>query len=113
MCVVNLFSSQIFAQAGINPKVGTFLVGIANVAGSIVPITLINKYGRRTLLYLSFGLMFICHALIVYTFKADLDSVRNLLSNFIASDHHDHSLPLRLPARCRPPPLRLHHRYLL
>jgi hypothetical protein len=50
-------------------------VGIANVAGSIIPITIINKYGRRTLLYLSFGLMFICHSFIVYSFKTDLDTV--------------------------------------
>lgn len=75
MCVINLYSSQIFSGAGINPKLGTFLVGIANVLGSIVPMMLIFKYGRRTLLYLSFGLMFICHLLIVIFFKTDLDSV--------------------------------------
>ena len=43
MCVVNLYSSQIFAFAGINPKVGTFFVGVANALGSIVPIILINS----------------------------------------------------------------------
>lgn len=75
MCVVNLYSSQIFASAGINAKVGTFLVGVANALGSIVPIILIIKYGRRTLLCFSFGLMFICHSLIVISFKMDLDSV--------------------------------------
>ena len=75
MCVVNLYSSQIFSGAGINAKMGTFLVGIANALGSIVPILLIFRYGRRTLLALSFGGMFICHSLIVVWFKADLDSV--------------------------------------
>ena len=75
MCVVNLYSSQIFAGAGINAKMGTFLVGVANAVGSIVPIVLIFRYGRRTLLSLSFGGMFICHSLIVIWFKTDLDSV--------------------------------------
>lgn len=75
MCVVNLYSSQIFDSAGINPKIGTFLVGISNVVGSVIPIMLINRYGRRTLLYFSFGLMFICHSFIVISFKTNLDSV--------------------------------------
>ena len=114
MCVINLYSSQIFSGAGINPKLGTFLVGIANVLGSIVPMMLIFKYGRRTLLYLSFGLMFICHSLIVIFFKTDLDSVRPLLlSIFLAPYDDDHMLPVCLPARCWPTPLCIHHRYLL
>lgn len=83
MCVVNLYSSQIFAGAGMNPKVGTFLVGLANALGSIVPIILIINYGRRTLLSLSFGLMFICHTLIVIFFKTDLDSVSVYYSHFV------------------------------
>ena len=113
MCVINLYSSQIFSGAGINPKLGTFLVGIANVLGSIVPMMLIFKYGRRTLLYLSFGLMFICHSLIVIFFKTDLDSVSSFFLNLVvAFDSDDHMLPFCLPARCRSSPLCLHHRHL-
>ncbi len=114
MCVVNLFSSQIFAGAGINPKVGTFFVGVANALGSIVPIILIFRYGRRTLLALSFGLMFICHSLIVVCFKTDMDFVSNSFSSlFLASNFNDPMLPICLPAWSRPPAICLYYRHLL
>lgn len=75
MFVINGYSSTIFNSAEINPKMGTLLVGVFNVIGSVIPMMLINRYGRRPLLYYSYGLMFICHAFIVISFKTDLDAV--------------------------------------
>ena len=63
--VVNFYSSIIFSMSGIDPLVGTFMVGIANLVGMILPIGIINRLGRKALLCASFILMSVSHALIV------------------------------------------------
>ncbi len=40
--IVNLYCTQIFAASGIDPKIGTFIVGLANFFGSLVPLPLIK-----------------------------------------------------------------------
>lgn len=85
MFVINGYSSTIFNAAEINPKMGTLLVGIFNVIGAFVPMMLINKYGRKPLLYYSYGLMFICHSFIVISFKTDIDAVSAYLIIFSGS----------------------------
>ena len=59
--------------------------------------------------------MFICHALIVISFKTQLDSVSDLLHlpTILAHDLYDHLLPVCLSAWSWPTPFRLHYRHLL
>ena len=57
--VVNLYSSKIFMASGINLKYGNLLVGIFNLIGSFIPMIVINKFGRKSLLIASFTCMFI------------------------------------------------------
>ena len=63
--VVNFYSSIIFSLSGIDPLIGTFMVGIANLSGTLIPLGIINKLGRKALLCASFLLMTASHAVIV------------------------------------------------
>lgn len=51
-------------SSGIDPKMGNILVGVFNFLGAIIPMLVINKFGRKILLSASFGFMVICHCLI-------------------------------------------------
>ena len=53
LSVVNMYSSMIFKRSGYNPLFGTFLVGLVNLAGSVIPNFFLNKVGRKTLICIS------------------------------------------------------------
>ena len=83
---MNLYSSKIFEQSGIDPKFGTWLVGVFNFIGAIIPMLIINsnklyfltclECGRKILLTISFGVMFVSHIFIVYGNYNMLSGVR-------------------------------------
>eukprot|EP00347_Sterkiella_histriomuscorum_P013652 403363893 len=76
---VNLYSSKIFEQSGMDPKFGTFLVGVFNFLGAIIPMIIINRCGRKLLLSASFGFMAICHVLIVFGNYNQMSSFMTLM----------------------------------
>jgi hypothetical protein len=123
---VNLFSSQIFIETGsIDPKLGTFWIGIANIIGCIFPILLIGSkdflsnldlgFGRKTLLVISFGTMAVCLVLITVGSFLKINSVRKYLEINLAlvGAGDDLGLYHSLLARLWSNPLHIHHRYLL
>ncbi|HJO94079.1 MAG TPA: sugar porter family MFS transporter [Victivallales bacterium] len=65
------YSGNIFKAAGMaNPAVGTILVGIINVLATIIALVLIDKFGRKKLLFSGYGVMFVTLAIIGSLFLA-------------------------------------------
>ncbi|KAJ0030109.1 hypothetical protein Pint_13207 [Pistacia integerrima] len=48
------FSSSVFKSAGVSSKLANVFIGIANLSGSVVAMTLMDKLGRKVLLQWSF-----------------------------------------------------------
>ena len=81
-----MFSSEIFAQSGISPQLGNFLVGLANFLGCFVPILIINSkigyalnalgFGRKTLLLCSYLMMGVAEVLLVFGSVKEIPLVR-------------------------------------
>eukprot|EP00898_Chlorokybus_atmophyticus_P004831 jgi/Chlat1/5349/Chrsp35S05279 len=55
------YSATVFARAGLySPIVGSILVGVVNLAGTLIASSLMDKAGRKTLMLASFGGMAAC-----------------------------------------------------
>ena len=60
-----LYSNTMFRQMGLsNPRVGTYLVGIASLVGVTIAILILKKIGRRVLLINGHVIMAVCHFLV-------------------------------------------------
>jgi predicted MFS family arabinose efflux permease len=62
---IRLYSNTMFRQMGLsNPRLGTFMTGIAGLLGTLTSIAILNKVGRRRLLITGHILIGICHTLV-------------------------------------------------
>lgn len=62
---IMLYSNTMFKQMGMeNPRVGTYMIGIAGLLGMAIAIAILNKIGRRNLLITGHVLMGLCHSLV-------------------------------------------------
>lgn len=60
-----LYSNTMFRQMGLeNPRLGTYMTGIAGVLGLATAIAIMHKVGRRNLLISGHILMGLCHTLV-------------------------------------------------
>jgi len=60
-----LYSNTMFRQMGLaKPRIGTYLLGIAQILGLTIAILILKKIGRRNLLIVGHFLMATCHFLV-------------------------------------------------
>ena len=70
---VNIFSTKIFAETGIDQKSTALIIGFANVVGSFFSVYMVGKVGRKTLLVTKYLCICICHTAIIFGFFYKID----------------------------------------
>ncbi|CDW82084.1 sugar transporter family protein [Stylonychia lemnae] len=82
---VNLYSSKIFEQSGMDPKFGTWLVGVFNFIGAIIPMIIINS-NYLTQLYANYRIMLLMIILYLVFYQLGAGPIPYIYITDICSD---------------------------
>eukprot|EP00352_Strombidinopsis_acuminata_P003846 CAMPEP_0176403466 /NCGR_PEP_ID=MMETSP0126-20121128/50122_1 /TAXON_ID=141414 ORGANISM="Strombidinopsis acuminatum, Strain SPMC142" /NCGR_SAMPLE_ID=MMETSP0126 /ASSEMBLY_ACC=CAM_ASM_000229 /LENGTH=308 /DNA_ID=CAMNT_0017781743 /DNA_START=558 /DNA_END=1484 /DNA_ORIENTATION=- len=72
VAAIEMYSSAILHESGINHRVGTFALGIVFILGMALMLCIVDKFGRKTLLIAGHSVIVVSHVVTAIAFVYDI-----------------------------------------